>query len=157
MPEKNILILKVDHIGDALMFSGTLKYYRKIFDGKLTLAVKPSLTSFYDNCPHVDDVIEYSDMTYERITSLPWSKLNRLIRWWLNVYWMFRKPVRKWDVVVCPVRSVSWEMLWIIRNIDAPVKIGITGCPSNFPENQQYLKKETFTGLGAEGITMVGA
>ena len=38
---KKILLLRPDNIGDGVLFTGTLKYYRKLYpDAKITLAEK---------------------------------------------------------------------------------------------------------------------
>lgn len=99
----------------------------------------------FEKCPHVDEIIDFRTLSYERIQSKRHAKLNKVIRIFKEMFSRIVPPPKIWDTIICPVRSISKPMLWLIKNNPSKRKIGITGCTTNFPENQQYLKTETFS------------
>ena len=55
---KKILIVRPDRIGDFLIFSSILKYYRDLFkDFEIHLLVIPLVKPLAEHCPYVDKVI----------------------------------------------------------------------------------------------------
>ena len=142
--KKRILILRPDSIGDCVLFSGTLKYYRRLYkSANITLAVKKHIIPLFENCPYIDELIDYKKLSYVKdSSSLSEKFIKRIRKLALPIINQFK---RKFDIIICPVRSITPEMLWIVRYLKANQKIGIVGCPSNFPKDKQYLKNKVFT------------
>ncbi|HRU92723.1 MAG TPA: glycosyltransferase family 9 protein [Candidatus Marinimicrobia bacterium] len=141
---KYILILRPDNIGDCVLFSGTLKYYRELYPNfEITLALKKHIIPLFENCPYIDYLVDFKKYSYVKTNNNFIEKINKRIR--KLILPIFNKFKRKWDIIICPVRSITPEMLWIVKNHKANKKIGIVGCPSNFPKDKQYLKKKVFT------------
>jgi len=56
-PVSKILIIRPDRIGDFVIFSSALKYYRQLFkDYQIHLLVIPQVKPIAENCPYVDYV-----------------------------------------------------------------------------------------------------
>ncbi len=57
---KNILIIKLDGIGDFVLLTPFIRELRKShIKSNITLVVNPTVQSLAENCPYVDDVIAY--------------------------------------------------------------------------------------------------
>lgn len=143
MNKKHILILRPDGIGDCVLFSGTLKYYRKLYPkAYITLSLRKNIISLFENCPYIDDLIDYKIFSYVKSNKIIEKILKRIRKLTLPIINKFK---RKYDIIICPVRSITPEMLWIVKNYRSRKKIGIVGCPSNIPKDKQDFKKKVFT------------
>ena len=59
---KNLLIRGVNWIGDGVMTLPALKALRKeLHETKISLLVKPWVSPLFENNPHIDEIIAYSD------------------------------------------------------------------------------------------------
>ena len=144
MKLKFILILRPDNIGDCVLFSGTLKYYKKLYpDSIITLAVKKHIIPLFENCPYIDRIIDYKKLSYIRFHKKHLTRINTFIKIYLKI--ITKLIIPRYDIIICPVRSITFEMLWIVKNHKARKKTGIVGCPANFKQDKQYLKKKVFT------------
>lgn len=57
---KNILIIRLDEIGDVVMTTGFLRELRRNHaDSRITLIVKPQTINLVEKCPYVDDIYTY--------------------------------------------------------------------------------------------------
>ncbi len=110
-------------------------------DAKITLALRKYVIPLFENCPYIDDLIDYKIFSYVKSNKIIEKILKRIRKIILPIVNKFRKG---WDIIICPVRSITPEMLWIVKNYRANKKIGIVGCPTNFHEDKQHLKKEIF-------------
>ena len=98
---KHILILRPDNIGDCVLFSGTLKYYRKLYPNrKIILAVKKHIIPLFKNCPYIDDLVDYKRLSYVKSNKKIEIILTRIRKLTITIINQFR---RKFDIIICPV------------------------------------------------------
>ena len=140
---KSILLLRPDAIGDSILFSGTLKWYRKLYEGwTITLAVQEINIPLLENCPYVDRLIDFKTLSFLKTGPDLYSRGISRIR---KVSMIFTKIFRpRFDLIVCPARSVTPESLWIVQHTRGNERIGIVGCPSNFGLLMNDKKKKVF-------------
>lgn len=144
---KNLLILRPDGIGDCVLFSGTLKYYRQLYpDYRITLAVKKHIIPLFENSEFVDEVIGYEQFSYIRQGKSKYmQKAERIIKELRKIFIYLKNKNKKWYIIIYPVRSITNEILWVINSFKSNEKIGIIGCSANFPVNKMYKAKKIFT------------
>ena len=76
---KSLLILRPDNIGDCVLFSGTLRYYRELFpDYKIVLAIKSNIIPLFEYCPYIDKTINYKKYSYKKNKSIIGRIINIL-------------------------------------------------------------------------------
>ena len=115
--KKQLLILRPDGIGDFVLFSGYLKYFRHIFPGYyITLACEPSMMPLLECCPWIDEIL----------TLLPLKKQTRryLMQWLLTVL-HFNKI--KYDTVLYPCYTRSFFGDFISIGLQSNHKITYDG------------------------------
>ena len=72
---KSVLVVRLDEIGDMVMFSPFLRGLRRgLPDAHITLVVKPAVREFVACCPYVDEVLAFdqSGGRLRRFLALPW-------------------------------------------------------------------------------------
>lgn len=131
---ENVLIVRDDHIGDAVLFSGALRHLRhKYGNQRIRLCVRRACRPLFELCPYVDELIDLESLIPEwlrrirRKHPLFDNSLTRVFdRVWLKVACRQHRA----DVVICPVRS-PWPLPYgihgIVKAISAKHKIGIAG------------------------------
>jgi len=68
---KRVLIVRVDQIGDAVLFTPLVRELRRALpDATITLVVNTSARELFENCPYVDRVYGYDWRTEERFPIL---------------------------------------------------------------------------------------
>ncbi len=140
---KRILILRPDNIGDSVLFSGSLKHYRNLYpDAKITLAVKKHIIPLFKYCPFIDSLIDYKELSYVKDSKTKVGKFFNKVRKLVSPIIINDK--QKYDIVICPVRSVTLEMLWTVKNYALTETIGIEGDLTNIPPKKQYLISGVF-------------
>jgi len=61
---KNVLVVKLDEIGDAVMLTPFVRELRGgLPDAWITLVVKPELKELWETCPYVNDVVAFDRQT----------------------------------------------------------------------------------------------
>jgi lipopolysaccharide heptosyltransferase II len=61
---RNILLIRIDRIGDIVLSTPALKALRKGFpSAHISLLVSPAMTELLSNCPYVDDIIPYNGVS----------------------------------------------------------------------------------------------
>ena len=140
---RNILIIRNDNLGDCIIFSGTLKYYRQLYSNdKISLAVSKIHIPLFEHCPYIDEVIDFKEFSfYKGDKSMYARNRSRLRRLTLPLKWRFGP---QWDLVICPIRSVMADALWSLQQLRAKQKIGIVGCSSNLYLGDQRNLENTF-------------
>lgn len=143
--KKHILIIRSDKLGDNVLFTGALKYFKGAYrNSVIDLAINSEIKALYKNCPYIDNIIDFKALSY--VTNYKYALLNKVIKKGRKLFFEFYyKFLRKYDIIISPVRSVNPEVLWVIERIKAKEKIGIVGCPNNCPKELQYKKKQIFT------------
>lgn len=124
----DVLILRLDQLGDFILWLDSAKEYKKLYHGKkITLLVNQNWYGLAKSLPYWDDVIGIDTVKF-RIN--PWYRLNFLI--------FIRK--RGFDIVLCPRHSVKLTL--------EPSLVAISGatqrivCEGSFPiEKQRYFTR----------------
>ncbi|UCC96701.1 MAG: glycosyltransferase [Phycisphaerales bacterium] len=119
--EKRVLIVRADSIGDFVIFSGALPYYRKIYpNAHVAIVVSQGVGSLAEVCPFIDEVITFDRA---RMCSQP------------NYASEFIADVRnkKFDVAICPALSRDKVSEFIAINSGAAEKITCSGDTANLP------------------------
>lgn len=124
----DVLILRLDQLGDFVLWLDSAKEYRKLYHNKrLTLLVNANWYDFAKSLPYWDDVIPLDTM---RFRLAPWYRLNFLL-------FIRRKG---FDIVICPRHSVKFTL--------EPPIVAISGaqqkivCEGSFPiEKQNYFTR----------------
>jgi ADP-heptose:LPS heptosyltransferase len=107
VPEsKEVILLRMDGIGDSVIFSGALKHIREAYsDTKLTIVVRPYVKSLYDSCPYIDRLIEWNNKSFV------WNPIYRL-----RFLWSISST--KVEVLLCPIWTKSAEVEEFLRTIE---------------------------------------
>lgn len=121
----DVLIIRLDQLGDFVLWLDSAKEYRKLYHGKrLTLLVNANWYNFAKSMPYWDDVIPLDTMKF-RIN--PFYRIKSLL--------LIRK--RGFDIVICPRHSVKFTL--------EPPIVAISGatqkivCEGSFPiEKKNY-------------------
>ncbi|OPZ83744.1 MAG: lipopolysaccharide core biosynthesis protein [Firmicutes bacterium ADurb.Bin419] len=60
MVMKNILIIRLDEIGDLILSIPLIRELKSAFpEARITLVVKPALHNIFENCPYIDNLISF--------------------------------------------------------------------------------------------------
>ncbi len=148
MTEERILVLRPDHIGDMVLFSGALSHLRSLYpSASITLAVGGAVRNLIERCPHIDGIVPWETMVPN------WSRLAWRLLEYPRIRYALREcrgaflssgSGRRWDRVIVPVRSPSEELLWFVRHSGIPRSIGIAGCDANL-FGSRYRPETTYT------------
>jgi ADP-heptose:LPS heptosyltransferase len=124
----DVLILRLDQLGDFVLWLDSAKEYRKLYHGKrLTLLVNGNWYDLAKSLPYWDEVIPLDTMKF-RLN--PWYRLQFLL--------FIRR--QGFDIVICPRHSVKFTL--------EPPIVAISGatskivCEGSFPiEKQNYFTR----------------
>ena len=124
----DVLILRLDQLGDFVLWLDSAKEYRKLYHGRrLTLLVNANWYDLAKSLPYWDEVIPLDTM---RFRLNPWYRLNFL--------WFIRK--QGFEICICPRHSVKFTL--------EPPIVAISGaqqkivCEGSFPiEKQNYFTR----------------
>ena len=124
----DVLIIRLDHLGDFVLWLDSAKEYRKIYHGKrLTLLVNANWYDFAKSLPYWDEVIGLDTMKF-RLN--PWYRLKMLL-------WVRKQG---FEIAICPRHSVKFTL--------EPPIVAISGaqqkivCEGSFPiEKQNYFTR----------------
>ena len=133
--KRQVLIVRTDSIGDFVIFSGALPYYRKLYPSShISIVVRECSTELADACPYIDEVIvnHRKSMVYDQDYAADF--INRI-------------RAAKFDVVICPIYSRDKVSDFIVINSGAEEKIVSTGNDSNMPLEQMQAKNPYITKL----------
>jgi glycosyltransferase involved in cell wall biosynthesis/ADP-heptose:LPS heptosyltransferase len=133
--KKKVLIVRTDSIGDFVIFSGSLPYYRKLYpDSHISIAVRECSTELAEACPYIDEVIvnHREPMVYDQ-----------------NYAAEFIKRIRasKFDIAICPIYSRDKVSDFITANSRAGERIVSAGNDSNMPLEQIQANNPYFTSI----------
>lgn len=124
----DVLVLRLDQLGDFVLWLDSAKEYRKIYHGKrITLLVNQNWYDLAKSLPYWDDVIGLDTMKF---------RLNPIYRIQFLLY--IRR--RGFNIVICPRHSVKFTL--------EPPIVAISGaqqkivCEGSFPiEKQNYFTR----------------
>jgi len=92
----NVLVVRLDEIGDIVMFSPFLRELRdNLPNAQITLVVKPGVHNLVEKCPYVDQIVVFdpSGTRWKRPFVLPWRTWHMSAR-------MLHKE--KYDLAIVP-------------------------------------------------------
>lgn len=116
---KNILVVRLDAIGDVVLTSPLIRELRRLFpDAFISLVVNPETYNLVEKCPHVNEVL-----TFDRKVRAPFG---RLIRQWRALK-LARKSLwkRKFDLAILPRWDADhYHGAWLCRMSGAKWRIG---------------------------------
>ena len=123
-----MLIYRPDGIGDAVLFSGALKYVRRRWPrAHIVLAAKPGVRDLLGQCPHITGAV--SLLRFE-----PWRSFRNLS---FPGVWRIRKVLRSrfarrllvgpYDSVILPLSAPTEETIETVRLVRSPEKWGFSG------------------------------
>lgn len=118
---KKVLIVRSDSIGDFVIFSGALPYYRRIYpNAELALVVPEGVANLAQACPFVDEVI-----TFDRgkMLSQPGYAAD----------FIHHLRGRQFTVAICPAFSRDKVSDFIAINSGAAERITCSGDTANLP------------------------
>ena len=129
-PNKRVLILRLDNIGDVVLFSGALRYLRRLFpNSHLTLAVQQKVLNLVEFCPYVDEVLSADQLsTYRRFECLGARFINPM---WRGFYRNIFHGKTKFEKVIYPLKSPQVGHLELIKLLNVKDVSGIIGCDLN--------------------------
>ncbi len=143
---KNLIVVKLDAIGDCILYSNSYKAIRKNFpNATITALVYSETKELMDRNPYINTVI-YVDR----------KSLQSVKPYWENV---IRKISQfKFDLLINPLYSRDYVSDELVRFINAKFKIGVSGDSSNIideikaktDENYSYLLKPDTSGTKFE-------
>ncbi len=108
---RRVLLLRLDAIGDFILFTSALPHLRQLFrDDKITLVVHPLVAPLANNCPYVDEVWHIDPERYATDS--------------VYVAQVSRHFGGNFDIVVNTMYSRTWQSDDIAARTHAPVKIG---------------------------------
>jgi len=130
-----VLIVKTDGIGDFVIFSGVLPYYRKLYpNSHISIIVRECSIELAEACPYIDEFIvnHRNSMVYDQNYATEFIK---------------RIQAMKFDVAICPIYSRDKVTDFIMINSEAREKIASAGNDSNMPLEQIQANNPYFTSI----------
>lgn len=95
---KRLLIVRTDSIGDFILFSGCLQYYRQLYhDYEITLVVRSEVVPLAETCPHID-----------RVWALDWHRVRGSLS--QRSRWMWQVVTAGFDTVINAVYSPNFHL-----------------------------------------------
>jgi ADP-heptose:LPS heptosyltransferase len=145
---RSVFILRPDHLGDAVLFSGTLRHLRAFYhQAEITLCVKNAVRNYFEKCPHVDNIISWEGIAEPFPKWLPAFRgrgILELYFWWFFSSWRLKRQFR-YDLFLLPVRSPDYKMHAVSRAISAKMKYGISGDLSNQTKREDIKASNLYT------------
>jgi hypothetical protein len=135
--DKSILIVRTDNLGDAGLFSGTLKPIRKKWPAsRITICVKRFVTDYLALCAYTDNILvreEVNDFLYRPFYKRRFFNLTRrtavqrLKNLALSAFDSLTNCDLFFDLLLSPARSPFWDHHMLARAVQAQVRIVMSG------------------------------
>jgi ADP-heptose:LPS heptosyltransferase len=133
-----LTVLRPDHLGDHVLFSGAWKHLRTLWpDAEITLFAAPFASNLFEYCPYIDkilpiDQLEAYGIVRDPLPSLPWFPGSGRIA---HAFRLLRRSLIRWsyktDIVLLPLRSPLHHAHHLVQFIPAKLKIGISDNPKD--------------------------
>jgi ADP-heptose:LPS heptosyltransferase len=139
---KRLFILRPDHLGDLVLFTGALREIRRAWpETHVTLCVRGFGRQLYAVCPYVDTLFPYEQLRKgSPINWIPYFPGARRVRQALQEIFggVLRAvappaflPGLACDMAVLPPRSPEEEYHWLMRMVPAATRLGVRGNLAN--------------------------
>ena len=116
---EQLVIVRLDAIGDCLLFSNSMKQIRKLFpNAAITYVCYYETHDLIDNCPYIDTKI-YMDRTLVNTDKFYREKVLAGLQQF------------EYDLLINPLYSREFQAEEIVQFIKAKIKIGVKGDHSN--------------------------
>ena len=135
---RRIFILRPDHLGDLVLFSGALRHIRERWPAAhITLCVRSYGLELFSQCPYVDRLVSFEWLRQilldgERLPLLPKVRgSNRLSDWFRRgTCGLLGFPYRC-DLALLPVLAPWAEYHRLLEQIPSRIRLGICGNLTN--------------------------
>jgi ADP-heptose:LPS heptosyltransferase len=118
---KNIVVVRLDAIGDNFIFQDSLRKLRQLFpDSNIVVVTYSENRPIYDRCPSVNLTL-YVDR----------GPLNGNKQYREAAFQSLRENPRPWDLLINPLYSREYVAEEVVAAIPARLKIGVAGDNSN--------------------------
>jgi len=152
---RRVFILRPDHLGDLVLFSGALRHLRRRWPGaEIALCARPFGLELFAHCPHVDTLVSYDRLAglfldSKRLPGLPnvrgACRLSRYVRRGLRpLIPLFQFPYRC-DLALLPLRSPQDEHNLVMRHIPARLRVGVQGGLGNLTAEQELQHRSIYS------------
>jgi len=129
-----VLLLRLDAIGDFVLFTGVLPYVRKHFQNNaITLVVDPIVAPLAEGCPYVDEIITIDQQRYATEKHYA-GEIARKVR-------------GKFEVAINVMYTRTWQSDNIIARTHAPVKIGFQCLDQDGQQERRLTEQVLYTHL----------
>ncbi|MBU0979721.1 MAG: glycosyltransferase family 9 protein [Nanoarchaeota archaeon] len=119
---KTILIIRPDHIGDFIIFTAVLKYYKLHFsDYKIDILCNKCNKDLVIKCPYIEKTFYIEDHYFRK-----YNYFNKILMW-------LKFHNLKYDIIIYPVFSRCPKHEWLLKIIKGKDKIVFQGDSSNDP------------------------
>jgi ADP-heptose:LPS heptosyltransferase len=130
-----ILLVRIDAIGDFVLFTPALRYFRTSFpNGRIALVANEELIDLASKCPYVDEVIPVKVLRYRR-------------NYFYRVPFIRNLRQREFELVIHPTHSRTAEGDEIVYCSGAAKKIGVDGDLNNISEREKKKNDVYYTRL----------
>ena len=132
---RSIFIYRPDHLGDLVLYSGTLKHLRQRWPAAhITLAVHPFGRDLFAHCPHVDSFFPSDKMSvpFEPLRTIPgtyWAVkgLRKMVgKQMKSIYNRSRRSI-ECDLAILPLVAPTRQEHAVMDLIPARTRVGIRG------------------------------
>lgn len=145
---KKLFILRPDHFGDLILFSGTFKHLRRHFpNAEITICVKKYVRNLLEPCPYIDQIVIWEDI----INPLPPRTVEIKGKWRLDILFRwFKMKVNsgfnyRHRLLLFPLRNTTGEMHQIADFDRADHKIAILEEPQTKEGNHRALYDQIYS------------
>ena len=117
-----VAVLRTDHLGDVVIYSGAWEHLRRRFPDSEIVAVvdEPGMT-LLRSCPHIDRILPRPMLRYGPWRRWPFGQRSKLAR--LTERWWF--PTERYDLVIVPMRGLTAHRQRVIEGLPAGRKAGV--------------------------------
>ena len=124
---EDILIIRIDGIGDFFIWLNTIKYYKIIYPNrKLTLLCSNAVKSIAEELNFFDEIITIDREKFIRNYKYRYEELKKFSK-------------KKYNLLLSPIYSRDFFSLdWLVKSIESKEKIGFLGDTVNI---KSFLKK----------------
>lgn len=132
---RKVLIIRIDAIGDFIIFSPMLRYYRMLYpDSHITLLVNKMALDLAERFDEIDELIAFDRKRFNRDLIYTRGLLKKL-------------KEKGFDVVIYPTYSREPSGDYIVKFLDASVKIGFDGDTCNISQKEKEKNNRYYTKL----------
>lgn len=138
---KRIFILRPDHLGDLVLFSGSLRHIRNRWpEAEITLCVREYGLDLFELCPLIDRLVNYSEISAEswkqgRLGWMPAVRgCDRLGNWLRRNFQSWVKKRFACELAILPLLAPTPEYHRLMAWVPAKIRVGICGNHTNQTE-----------------------